>query len=639
MAENITDSNEFEELSSLYEIRAEMNEFCQNENNEYARIGVLSAYEKLLGNNDDLRSKINDAIQEHILKQLTMEDFNYFKYKTSSEADDKKRRSSTNKSKTQNAETALIRKQISEEIAFQTSKKDEFKKYENAEIVSISVDKDNFNVVFKEFKEPLKLKHYTYKGKHFSSLGRADILASKPQKSGIDNKAYKMIAAKGTEGYVLQELNAPQDLGKRYSPAEYRALWGLKRSTELSPRQKDELEFLNKLNIDDQKAYLIAVGKRKILLALYKEISDYVVDIDDKFALLIEPEKLRDMFEKNQIEDFIGKMQKQFVHYVQKDKAIWGNFSKTDEEKVNQNQRFSRYEILQNNVISRNSELFAEVYNADFENHDDIKKKISDCFSKIRHLSVPELPDGLCAEIMTQGIFKEAMSGSTCTEKLDKMNKILNEFNLNIEFKSLPVSKVPSDEISSAAEQNKIDRQNFEQLKRGKDYLSEDELFAAELKMRGVGEVNTSSTHHYIALKYNAFVEPELNDNAFLVRTAQLNAWNYDGHNTTHLFDTTGEFLIKNERGEYSFSDFNNLRNRFKSGEKMEIQAPILQTFDNDGVAHDLLALGENGHSGQYISDNSTAQVMRVPDYCRSGIIPNLTLALKRKSSGYVKKA
>ena len=639
MPENIMPDNDLQQLATLYTIRADMQRFCRNEDDEFARFGVLSACDNLLEDSDNLRTKINAAVEEYVLQRLAVGNFDYSQYKTTSDKEDKERRRDTKGSKEQNAKTALIRKQLSEEIAFQVSKKPELKGIENAEILSVCFEDNLFKIKLAGRKEPLELKHYTRKGRkelHFSSLGCTFLGTSKPQKVGIDNKGYELIVAAGKDGFVLEELDKPQDLGKKYAPAEYRAFLGMPRSSELSARQKKELEFLNKLTISDQASFLTALKKRTVLLKQYKEITDFITDTEDKLGLLVEPEKLQDLLKKNGVEDFVPALQKQFIHTIQKNKEIWNNFSKTDEEK-NSN-RFSRYEVLQNNIIARNTELFAEVYNADFNDKTDIQKKITACFSKVRRLSEVSLPDGLCAEIISLGIFKEAMRNGVDEEKLSKMNKLLNEFNLNVEFKPLPITQAPTEEISNAAEQTKIDRQNFEQLKRGETYLSEERKFADELKKYNVKKADHTSTHHYIALKYNPFVEAELNDNTLLVKTARINAWNYDGHDTSHLFDTAGEFLVANDRGEYFFADFNNLRNRFKNGENMQIQAPILQVSDGKGAFRDLLALGENGASGQYISDNSTSQIMSVPEYCRSENF-QFALTLKKKKAKSEKKA
>ena len=630
MPVNAINDNDLEQIKALYDIRSEMQSFCQNEDNRFARFGVLSAYEKLI--DDDLRSKINAVIQEYVYQRLNAGEFNYFQFKTTSEKEDKARRSGTNKSKAQNSNIALVRKQIKEEIAFQATVKEELKGRENAEILSVSVDKDYFTVKLSDSDEPLKLRHCTHqKGKkHFSLFGRAAILNTNIKPGGINNKAYELIAACGEDGFVLQDMEKPVDSGKKYSPAEYRILSGMPRSAELSAHQKKELEFLNKLSLSDQKSFVIALKKRTILLKKHKEITDFVANVEDKTALLINPEKLQAMLKANDLDDFTGTMQKQFIHTIQKNKEIWSNFSKNDEENTN---RFSRYEVLQNNIISRNSDLFAEVYNANFDDEKDVHKKLADCFTKVRHLSEAALPDGLCAEIIASGIFKEAMRTGVDEEKLSKMNMLLNEFNLNIEFKPLPVTQIPADEIANAAEQSKIDRLNFEQLKRSETYLNEEQKFASELKKHSTGKPNHTSTHHYIALKYNAFVEPELNDNSLLVKTARVNAWNYDGHATSHLFDTAGEFLIVNEENKYSFSDFNTLRNRFKNGEKMQIMAPILQIAKEDGKFKDLLALGENGASGQYVSDNTTARIIKVPEYCQIDTIPPLVLKKNKEKA------
>lgn len=621
MTDNSSKNKELEALVLLYNVRANMQSFCQNNDNNDALTGVLSNYNELL-DNDLARVKLNEAIKEYIFKQITADDFNFYQFKTSSEKEDKKRRSETKKSKKQNTETATLIKQIREDIAYNALRKDEFKNLENAEILSISINEDSFCVKIKGHDEPLKYPVKTKNGKYFSLLWHMSTLNPKGPKAGIDNKSYNLIKSCGPEGYILQEAEKPEDLGKRYSPSDYRKLLGLARTEELSDTQKKELEFLNKLTISDQNNFVTALKKRVILLKKNKEISDFVLKTEDKIGLMIEPERLQQLLKKNDLPDFVIDMQQRFVPIIQQDKNLWNNFSKKDEEN---SQRFSHYEVMQNNLIARNSEIFEDAFNGEFKDKSDVKRNVEKCFSHIRHLSEPALPDGLCAEIAALGIFKEAMKPNTDSKKLEKMNLLLNEFGLNVDFKYLQVTQVPDEAIKGASEQSKIDRQKFEDLKKTGEYSAEEKSFNNELRERGINKVDAASTHHYIALKYNAFVEPELNDNSLLVKTAREHAWNYDGHDMVHLFDTAGEFLIKDENNGYSFADFNRLRNRFNNGEKMEILAPVLQIKAENGKFNDLLSLGENGKSGHYISDNSTLSIIKTPEYCHSALLKTLT--------------
>ena len=624
MAENPSIKADLQEMAALYSIRANMRDFCQNEDNEFARSDVLKAYEKLI--DEELHNKITSGLEKYILERLNIGEFNYRKLKTTSAEDDKKLNKETESNKKQNSAVSLIKKQLQEEIAYQASKgREEFQGLENAEIYSVCLQDDMFLVTLNGRESPLKLKHYTYKGKNFSACGYSAVASSKPQKAGIDNKGFKIIAEKGSDGLTLEEVSNSKDLGKKYTPAEYRKLLELERTAKLSDQQEEERAFLNKLTLNDQKTFIIELKKYMVRKKMFKKFIDFVKDTDNKISLLTEPEKLQKILKTLEVEDFTGNLQKQFVHHVQKNKDIWNNFTSNNEYQ----QRFSRYEILQNNLISNNSKSFAELYQDD----GDIKQKIKTAFTKIHHLSEPALPEGLCAEIMTLGIFKEGTKEPLSAQKLETMNKLLNEFGLNISFKSLPVVKAPSAEISNASEQTKIDRQAFELLKTSALYNMEDKNFTQELKTKGITKTDSASTHHYIALRYNGFVETELNDNANLVKTARKNAWNYDGHDTTHLFDMAEEFLVKDSDGKISLTDFTRLRNRFNAGEKLEIQAPVLQIKDEKGKFNDLLALGENGKSGHYISDDKTGQVMSVPEYCRTAITANLTRLVKLKSA------
>ena len=477
--------------------------------------------------------------------------------------------------------------------------------------------------------EPLKIKCYLYKGKKISPLGRARVINKNTPKTGLTDKNIATLETLGEKGYILQEFEQPENMGKKYSESEYRRLSGLKSGEELSSRQKNALEFLNKLSLSDQKAFLNGLHKRRVLLKEYAEIADFASDMTDKIGLLINPAPLKELLDKNEIADFTAEMQKRFIYFVQQDAGVWSSFSKKTEEN---SQRFSQYEILQNNLISENKDIFRKAYLGDLTDAETLKQNITKCFNSVRNLAEPTLPDELCAEIIAQGIFQEAIFQKTDANKITKMNLLLNEFGINIDFKSLPITKIPSDEITGAAEQSKIDRQKFEELKRSKEYLDNEAEFLALLNRNGIVKADSASTHHYIALKYNPFVDEELNSNRFLVKTARAHAWNYDGHDTTHLYDTAGEFLIKNESGDYFLADFNHLRNRFKQGEKMEIQVPVLQTKNQDNEYTDLLALNEDKKLSYYVSDDKTAPVIKVPDYCKGGTMRSLKLKLEKKS-------
>ncbi len=624
--------NSIETLRTLHNLRANMQLFSQNPDFYSDKGEIISDY--LLLKDEDERHKFSDSIREFILNKLVEGDFNYFKYKTTTQKEDIKRRSSARNTKEINTEAAKLRKQIAEEIAFLANNpktKAEFTGFENAEILAINLQDNYFNVQISGQKEPLKINCYFHKGKKISPIGRARVIDKNTPKAGLTDKNIALLETLGEKGYIIQELEQPKDMGKKYTLAEFRKLLGLKSGEALSSRQKDMLEFLNKLTLSDQQSLVSDLHKRRVKLKLHAEVADFAKNKKDLFEVLINPKELRDLLQKNEIVDFCDEMQKRYIYIIQENKEIWNNFSKKKED--NNNQRYSQYEILQNNIISANKEVFSDIFQGDLSDKKILQENISKAFSTIRHLTEPVLSDELCAEIIALGVFRTAVNKNTTSETLKKMNIVLNEFGINIALKSLPITKVPEDKVKGAAEQSMIDRQNFEELKRGKTYIDNEKKFAAVLYEKGIVNACNTSTHHYFALKYNAFVTPELNSNNLLVKTAQANPWNYDGHDTTHLFDTTGEFLIKDDKGNYSLADFNRIRNRFKQGEKMEIQVPILQVKNQNNEYDDLLALGKGGDMGYYISDNHTAPIIKVPGFVNSGRIYDLKLKLEKKIS------
>lgn len=610
-------NTEIDNLSALHDLRKNMQLFCQNQDNQDARNKVMETYDALLSD-ESLRTKINEAIEECIERELAVDDFNFYKFKTTSAEDDKARRSSANKSKTQNAEMSALCKQISEEIAYQAGKgKEEFMGLENAEITTAKFANKQLVIEIKGKKQPLAIKFLMNGGKLLSPLNWSNKIQKTGKKSGITPKSLKLLEGCGEAGYVFQATSKPENLGKKYTPSEYRKFLGLQPNAELTKRQKDMFELLNKLTLEDQQSLKNAYKLHMVRLKKYKEISDYMRETPDKIAILHNPEKLQKMLKDRGIDDFTHDVQRRFVILVQR-KETWADFAK---DKEDNSRRFSRYEMMENNFIASKRELFTEALQKDLSNKADVRNLVTKLFSQIRNSAKPALDNELCAEIIARGIFNEAVNYSQSAQKFQNMNALLNEMDINIDFKSLPVVKAPSTEIAGFAEQSKIDRQNFEELKRGSQYIKEDKEFNSFLREQGVNKPADASTHHYLALKYNAFVEPELNNNSLLVKTARANLWNYDGHILTHMFDTAGEFLIKDDKGSYSLSNFNVLRNRFNSGEVLEIQAPVLQTKDEkSGEYKDLLSLGENGKSGYYFSDNSTRPIIKVPPYINDGI-------------------
>ena len=148
----------------------------------------------------------------------------------------------------------------------------------------------------------------------------------------------------------------------------------------------------------------------------------------------------------------------------------------------------------------------------------------------------------------------------------------------------------------------------------------------------GINEPDIASVHHYLAVKYNAFVAENLNQSKNYVRTARQHPWNFDGHDFTHTFDTAGEFLVVDEQQKYSLMDFNHLRNAFNAGVNLSLQIPILQVKNAQGKYCDLLALSDKpNESGEYISTDKTPQsFILVPEYCSSLFAEN-----KRHNDGH----
>ncbi|MBR3501860.1 MAG: hypothetical protein IKO06_03025 [Alphaproteobacteria bacterium] len=621
------------ELSALHSLQSNMQLLCQKSDDEDALIQVAASYYFLLSN-EEKRKKVDDAIISFITKRLTPEEFKYKSYRTSTEKENKELKKDINKAADKMKNNKTLRSHIFKEIEFRSKEKQEYRGIAENDILSVAIIKtetgqERLQVAIDGRKEPLYLACYLRGPKHFSHIGFAS-MGNKTKNTGFNDSDYELVKSCKEQGFVFEDVEKPAEAGKRYSPSEFKKILGLKSTDSVTTKHTEWLAELNTLSKSDQERFVNDLNKRRVLLKKYREIIDYVAGAENKISLVTSPDILRELLKKHKIPDFCTDMQKSLICMIKKDTSIWNKFTKTPEKDTNgdnnkNNSRFSRYEVLLSNFISGKKAIFEKALNFEPENKKQVQQALKMCFSDIRNATEHSFGDELCTEIVALGIFKAATNAKTSADKLKNMNLLLNELGINIDFKELPVVSAPSEEIETAQQQKQIDRDNFEQLKRSKEFIAEDQNFKTFLKEQGIDNPAASSTHHYIALKYNPFVAQELNDNSLLIRTARAHAWNYDGHLTTHLFDTAGEFLIKDIDEKYALADFNNLRTRHNSGEAITILAPVLQIKDASGKAfRDLLALNPDGKCGYYASDDNTKSIFNIPQYCKSGISNSL---------------
>lgn len=615
-------------LRILFHLRKNVQNYSNGDRTTDTKNHILDAFNIITNSNSNKQQKIDDVILGFIKEKITSVSFNPNAYKKEETQEDKKAKSANKNNKEHNDKINKIKEQIFQEIAFSKSQGKLVDIPDRPEIVSITLsgDEKKFLVYIGDNKDPISLPLFVKGARKFSRTGYAEMAKGKKIASGLNTSTYDEIK-KSKNG--LLELATRDVIGKtnkEFTLSEYKKFLGLKASQKLNEQQQNELNILNSLNSKEEQNnfvsglidYVETCKKNNDLLNDIKAVSD-------KYEFLKSPDKLKKILEKYNYEDFSTEIQEKFISsLIANDKCpIWQNFSQKDSDN---NEYYSSYEKLLLRTISNNKSIFEAAMT--FENNNEMKKNIVEAFSKIKKLKQPVLTDDLCAEIFTLGIFKEGIGKGTNDEKIKKMNLILNEFGLNVASHPLDVVKAPDASIENAASQSAIDRKNFEESK--KENIASAKEFDKFLKNQNIYRPASNEIHHYYALRYNAFVEQNLNNVSNYVRVAKQHKWNICGHDLTHRFDVSGEFLIRNETGNYSLMNFNTLRKAFNNGNKLQIMALSLQTKSDGKGFSDLLKTSDKpSKMGQYVStDKTDAKIISVPDYCKKEAKKETTLSL-----------
>ena len=599
-------------LRNLYDVRFFMQTYAKGKMTENLRENLLSAY-ALLADTPEIRKAAVDLIKS----QVEEAEFNPLSYKRTMAKEDKQAQKLLQKNKEQNKTVYLLCRQLKEELEHQQKQ---------GKLTDISTDarplkvwlennagKESFMVAFEGVNEPVAFKVRTYKNKHFSLLGAATFNKENFGKVGLNQKSYAAIAE--TEDKTLELVYADDagNRGKKYSVVAYKKFLGMNIKDILPQKYEKELEILNSLPVEDQQKFLEGVKKRKQKqqdnLAFFKALDEY----PDAVKLLSQSGKLKRLFKTGNMKVDEKVLQDYFINNVVKEDKnnVWSKFTQNAEAK----ERFSRYDVLISSVLHNYLQDFNKVL--DINSFDTAKNELKFVFNKIKESVIPRLPNQLCAEITALGIFRAATGKSVNETKLSNMNKLLNEFGINVSFKKLKVDRIPPDNIETAEQQMKISRMEFEKSK-SRIYKLYGRKLQDMMSGCGITEPDNDDLHHYIALKYAAFLSRELNDTPNLVKTIRQHPWNTDGHKLTHLFDTSGDFLISDNDNSYYLMNFNTLRKAYKQNNELTINAPILQV-KKDGRFVDLLALKTDGLSGMgyYVSSDKTEQnYIKVPKFC-----------------------
>ncbi len=602
-------TQDLEDLRKLYNVRYFVQQYAQGKVDKESRKEVIETY-NLLADTEENRRYVLDLIKSQIEKVT----FNPYAYKTTTAKEDKAQRKAVKQSKEQNKQVEMFTKQIKDEVLFQQSRGKMQDVPQDAVFTAVKFEGNdssgNFVVEVKGLSEPLKFPLKKRGSKHFSALGAATVSSKgNPGKDGFTQKSYELLEAAGAAGIKLQTAEQVENVGNKYTPSAYKKFLGLTSKDELSAKQCEELEILNGLSQTDQQSFLLGVKQRAVKAKEYQGFSEELEKYSDPIKLLSQADKLQLLFDKCKVKVNPESLQDNFIeNVIMPDKEnVWSCFEQNQEG----NERFSEYDVLKNRFVTKYAPYFKEALeDSDLE---EAKKHLQHLQYEMRKTIVPLLFDRMCTEIVAAGIFREGVLKSPNEQKLQNMNRLLNEFDINIKFVDIPVTRIPDESIENAAQQLKISRDKFEDVKRnfGKTY---DLMLQQKLKAAGIEKAENSSIHHYLALKYEAFTDKPLNTSRNFVQTVRENPWNTDGHRLVHEFDTAGEFLVKSSDGQYSLLDFNALRKACKSGANLVIQAPVLQV-KQDGKFADLLSLKENGMGFYACADNNEKSYIRVPEF------------------------
>lgn len=612
-------------------------------------ISTYFAIMKRLKTQEESSNNENNLVDyiHNVVKNIEY-DFNPYKYRTTDKEEDKARKKDKESVKEHNDLVKGLRTAIKAELTnfHKQGKRSEYSA--DAEILSAEVlqrenGKEYFVITFADNEKPLDIL-VASKG---NKVGSYYNLQNGSTKNGLSNTLYEKIKKQGKVIMVDKQNSA--EVGTKYTASQYKTKSGLK-DKEHAELLKNELVILNSLSKSDQEAFLKELAKRKEFLSkkakMLDKLSEYKKVLAQKGSantlealseysriinnLMLLPEELAK--EKGEDLDFRNK----FVsEYIASDDKFWKKYTEKEDGKREDHGYYDKKLIhVIDSAKNGQKRSCAQICKNLLEsNSENIEQDIYDSFKEIQNITTPMLNRKLTAEILTYGVFRAALSNPN-EQKFKKMNRVLNEFGLNIKFEQLEVVKLPGEEIKKGSDQYSIDREIFSAKKKFSQHQKREQEFANQAKLAGINKLVDESTHHYHPLKYNAFIEEDVNTEANFVLTARQNLWNVDAHALTHRFDTTGTFIVRAEDGSFYQPDFNGVKTtKAKAGnQRIYILSPVLQTFEN-GKYRDLLAVADNkGNKGFYISTDNTNEIIKVPPYCNKERKPQREIVVNKKS-------
>lgn len=657
-------------LQLLHTLKVNMNAYEKGEKTPQVRGRIIEAYQGIIG---PLKSERLGEVALYYLEDAFSgfeADIKEFRQKAKENEKDFAKTAKLDKAKLQEAKAAAkIKAMIAEEMAYQQESK---KKYvdvaKDAEVLSIRLDESGkmpaYKVKFAQRDEEVTLNLVRGKatGCQFYT------------KKGLSTAAYKLINESGefNLGAALESKDGGVKAAKSVSRANFLKLRKLKEDDVKGAeniRFEQCLFIYNHLKDNDRLRFLNVLNKRDVYMKLHRDVFAKLREEPSKLRLLADSEKILNLFapldvskdskaenislcaeEKKRkfklsggAEQWVAMLQSRFIDTIvaKDDRDVWSYFVQP------QGKFYSPYETLLRNLAGRNSLAISEAMN--FASKDEMKAGLLLCMEQIKNSTTPKLNDTMAAEVLTTGVFAQAIGPKSTESKIFKMNQILNEFGLNVRFEEKPVCRCPGASFDSSASYLAAGRAAFEADKKTASYKEDERQFVEVLKKRGIEPDVQSrySVHHFTALKYYGFIQENLNDQSNYVRTFAAKPWNPDLHELVHIFDTKGEFLLKKAEGGFMWKDFNALNKevstRLGGGVNgalkeaglsydeqsarigLTIMSPVLQQKGADGKFYDIMQRGgKAGRTGILISDKQTAaSFVEVPAYLKAVQKPN----------------
>ena len=437
----------------------------------------------------------------------------------------------------------------------------------------------------------------------------------------VDNKGL-------TFSTVKQELLTAKPAHKCITLAQYKKMAC---TTEFSPNIEQEYQIYRKLSFMHQEQFLEEIKIRKEYMnkhhSIFKELSDNntpLRQIADKTFLLNKMGGLLNIKSKSKLnqnssdilpqkENIEATVNTVFHTLIEQEikgetgnTHIWSYFNKTPD-----NPRYSQYEIFLDHAVNNSRTIHSEIFH--FDNDNQMRANIINALQEIKsqNNSIIPLSNDLAAEILCVGVFNEGIKRAQNEHDLAQMNKILNEFGLNIRFEEREITKIPQSETSN--EYLKVERIAFREEAEHKAFADK---FDKSLSQKFGTNFHKKEVHHFIPLRYNGFIDEELNRAKNYIAVSSQHEHNLDLHGLAHTFDTPVQSLVKDKDGEISSMTYSKMRSE---GLGKTLFIPILQVKTNKGF-EDVLSVEKHFSLS---TDKTPVCYAQIPEYaagCRQKI-------------------